>query len=118
MEPQKTPDCQSNLEEKKKKSKAKGITLLDIRIVIKLAIFANSFDKGIAIIFPPSIQKYGKKCKYRVSKERQHEAKTNVSKSLPLLVIRVRDPKAGGLLNLSSFKTGIATFLCCIFLVE
>lgn len=87
---------------RKKKSKAKGITLLDIRIVIKLAIFANSLDKGNSNYFPTLHSKIlKKKCKYRVSKERQHEAKTNVSESLPLLVIRVGNPKAGGLLNLS-----------------
>ena len=54
----------------RKKSKAKGIMLLDIRIVIKLAIFANSLDKRHSNYFPNLHSKiWKKKSKYMVSKE-------------------------------------------------
>ena len=73
----------------RKKSKAKGITLLDIRIVIKLAIFASLVDKGHSNYFPTLHSKiWGKKVNTGFQRSNSMELQQMYQNPSPCLLLQ------------------------------
>jgi len=95
----------------RKKSKAKGITLLDIRIVIKLAIFASLVDKGHSNYFPTLHSKiWGKKVNTGFQRSNSMELQQMYQNPSPCLLLQSEILKQAASLTSLCSRQGLLPF--------